>query len=203
MLRRLFRGALGGFAYEVVQVLAEALDPAEGALGQVSCVCFGEPGDERPYSRVLRAGGPGLRVQGCYPVPFPAGRSGGAARQVLGHSGRHGLPMDTSRRRRRGRAMLGTHSASGYTQYRREHGEKAPRSTIPGQAISYRSRRDGKGWRVLASTQMMHVPVVTDQRRGVTGIDPQRRPPGRGGDRRQRQLLGRLAGTSGHLRQEH
>ena len=63
MLRRLFRGRLGGFAYEVVQVLAEALDPAEGALGYVSCVCFGEPGDERPYPR----------VQGCYPVPFSAG----------------------------------------------------------------------------------------------------------------------------------
>ena len=29
-------GCLGGFAYEVVQVLAEALDPAEGALGYVS-----------------------------------------------------------------------------------------------------------------------------------------------------------------------
>ncbi len=33
-------GRLGGFAYEVVQMLAEALDPAEGALGYVSCVCF-------------------------------------------------------------------------------------------------------------------------------------------------------------------
>ena len=58
-----------------------------------------------------------------------------------------------------------------YTQYRREHGEKAARSTILGQAISYRFKRDGKGWRVFVSTQMMHVPVVTDQRRGVIGID--------------------------------
>ena len=33
-------GRLGGLAYEVVQVLPEALDPAEGALGDVSCVCF-------------------------------------------------------------------------------------------------------------------------------------------------------------------
>ena len=33
-------GRLGGFAYEVVQVLAEALDSAEGALGYVSGVCF-------------------------------------------------------------------------------------------------------------------------------------------------------------------
>ena len=58
-----------------------------------------------------------------------------------------------------------------YTQYRREHGEKAARSTILSQAISYRFKRDGKGWRVFVSTQMMHVPVVTDQRRGVIGID--------------------------------
>ena len=33
-------GRLGGPAYEVVQALAVALDPAEGALGDVSCVCF-------------------------------------------------------------------------------------------------------------------------------------------------------------------
>ena len=35
-----------------------------------------------------------------------------------------------------------------YAQYRREHGEKAARSTILGQAISYRFKRDDKGWRV-------------------------------------------------------
>ena len=68
-------------------------------------------------------------------------------------------------------ALAAPQSNAGYTQHRREHGEKAARSTIPGQAISHRSKRDGKGWRVFASTQMMHVPVVTDQRRGVTGID--------------------------------
>ena len=33
-------GRLGGFTYEVVHVLAEALDPSEGALGYVSSVCF-------------------------------------------------------------------------------------------------------------------------------------------------------------------
>ena len=68
-------------------------------------------------------------------------------------------------------ALAAPQSNAEYTQHRREHGEKAARSTIPGQAISHRSKRDGKGWRVFASTQMMHVPVVTDQRRGVTGID--------------------------------
>ena len=58
-----------------------------------------------------------------------------------------------------------------YTRYRRQHGEKAARSTKLGQAISCRFKRDGRGWRVFVSTNMMDVPVVTDQRSGVIGID--------------------------------
>ena len=58
-----------------------------------------------------------------------------------------------------------------YTQYRREHGEKAARPAILGQAISYRFKRDAKGWRVFVSTRMMDVPVVTDRRRGAIGVD--------------------------------
>ena len=66
-------------------------------------------------------------------------------------------------------AALGSNAE--YTQYRREHGEKAARATALGQAISYRFKRDAKGWRVFATTQMMDVPVVTDQRRGAIGVD--------------------------------
>ena len=58
-----------------------------------------------------------------------------------------------------------------YARYRREHGEKAARETELGQAISYRFKRDGKGWRVFATADMMHVPVVTDRRRGAIGVD--------------------------------
>ena len=58
-----------------------------------------------------------------------------------------------------------------YGRYRREHGEKAARETSLGQAISYRFKRDGKGWRVFATTDMMDVPVVTDHRRGAIGVD--------------------------------
>ena len=58
-----------------------------------------------------------------------------------------------------------------YARYRREHGEKAARATTLGQAISYRFKRDGQGWRVFATTSMVDVPVVTDQRRGVIGVD--------------------------------
>ena len=58
-----------------------------------------------------------------------------------------------------------------YTRYRRQHGEKAARSTKLGQAISYRFKRDGRGWRVFVSTNMMGVPVVTDRRRGAIGVD--------------------------------
>ena len=58
-----------------------------------------------------------------------------------------------------------------YAQYRREHGEPAARATGLGQAISYRFKRDGRGWRVFATTRMMDVPVVTDRRRGGIGVD--------------------------------
>ena len=58
-----------------------------------------------------------------------------------------------------------------YAGYRREHGEKAARETELGQAISYRFKREGEGWRVFATADMMHVPVVTDRRRGAIGVD--------------------------------
>ena len=58
-----------------------------------------------------------------------------------------------------------------YAAYRREHGEKAARQTELGQAISYRFKRDAKGWRVFATTEMMDVVGVTDQRRGAIGVD--------------------------------
>ncbi len=58
-----------------------------------------------------------------------------------------------------------------YARYQREHGEKAARATSLGQAISYRFKRDGKVWRVFATTSMMDVPAVTDQSRGTIGID--------------------------------
>ena len=58
-----------------------------------------------------------------------------------------------------------------YTRYLREHDEKAARSTNLGQAISYRFKRDGRGWRVFVTTRMMDVTVVTDRRRGAIGVD--------------------------------
>ena len=66
-------------------------------------------------------------------------------------------------------AALGSNAE--YTAYRRRHGDKAARGTALGQAISYRFKRDAKGWRVFATTQMMDVPVVTDRRRGAIGVD--------------------------------
>ncbi len=58
-----------------------------------------------------------------------------------------------------------------YARHRREHGEKAARATELGQAISYRFKRDEKGWRVFATTDMMDVAVVTDKCRGAVGVD--------------------------------
>ena len=58
-----------------------------------------------------------------------------------------------------------------YSAYRRQHGERRARATELGQAISYRFKRDAKGWRVFVTTNMMGVPVVTDQRLGAIGVD--------------------------------
>ena len=70
-----------------------------------------------------------------------------------------------------GQVLAALASNAEYVAYRREHGEHAARATELGQAISYRFKRDGKGWRVFVSTQMMDVPVVTDRRRGAIGVD--------------------------------
>ena len=75
-----------------------------------------------------------------------------------------------------------------YTRCRREHGEKEARATKLGQAISYRFKRDGRGWRVFVTTRMMDVPVVTDRRRGAIGVDLNADHSGGRGDR----CLGKL-----------
>ena len=62
-------------------------------------------------------------------------------------------------------------SNADYAAHRREHGDKTARASSLGQAIRYRFKRDGKGWRVFVSTEMMDVPVVTDRRRGAIGVD--------------------------------
>ena len=67
--------------------------------------------------------------------------------------------------------MAALDSNAQYARYRREHGEKAARASELGQAISYRFKRDQKGWRVFASTGMMDVPVVTGRSRGTIGAD--------------------------------
>ena len=58
-----------------------------------------------------------------------------------------------------------------YAVFRRRHGEKLARQSGLGQAVSYRFKRDGKGWRVFATTQMAAAPVVTDKTRGAIGVD--------------------------------
>ena len=54
---------------------------------------------------------------------------------------------------------------------RRRDGDKAARATSLGQAISYRFKRDEKGWRVFVTTDLAPVPAVTDRRRGAIGVD--------------------------------
>ena len=58
-----------------------------------------------------------------------------------------------------------------YRQYRLKHGEQAAWPSGLGQVLSYRFKRDEKGWRVFVSTRVMEVPVVTDRRSGAIGVD--------------------------------
>ena len=66
-------------------------------------------------------------------------------------------------------AALGSNTE--YAVHRREHGEKAARATTLGQAISYRFKRDPKGWRVFTTTELPEVEITTDRRRGAIGVD--------------------------------
>ena len=69
-------------------------------------------------------------------------------------------------------AALGSNAEyAEYAKYRRQHGDKAARATELGQAISYRFKRDEKGWRVFVTTAMIDVAVVTDKGRGAISVD--------------------------------
>ena len=70
-----------------------------------------------------------------------------------------------------GQALAALASNAEYAAYRRQHGDKAARATALGQAISYRFKRDGKGWRVFATTELPEVGITTDRRRGAIGVD--------------------------------
>ena len=62
-------------------------------------------------------------------------------------------------------------SNADYRAYRRLHGEKAARGGGLGQAISYRFKRDARGWRVFATTKMVKAAVMTDRSLGAIGVD--------------------------------
>ena len=70
-----------------------------------------------------------------------------------------------------GQVLAALASNAEYVAYRRQHGEKAARATALGQAISYRFKRDGKGWRVFATTELPEVAITTDRHRGAIGVD--------------------------------
>ena len=69
------------------------------------------------------------------------------------------------------RVLAALDSNAQYARCRREYGEKEARASELGQAISYRFKRGAKGWQVFATTRVMDVSVVTDQRRGAVGVD--------------------------------
>ena len=67
--------------------------------------------------------------------------------------------------------LVALQSNMDYRAYRGQHGEKAVRATGLGQAISYRFKRDARGWRVFATTKMSKTPVITNRRLGAIGVD--------------------------------
>ena len=67
--------------------------------------------------------------------------------------------------------MAALQSNMDYRAYSGLHGEKAARATGLGQAISYRFKRDARGWRVFATTKMSKTPVITNRRLGAIGVD--------------------------------
>ena len=67
--------------------------------------------------------------------------------------------------------MAALQSNAEYGAYRRQHGEREARKSELGQAISYRFKRDRRGWRVFAITDIAKAPVVTDRRLGAVGVD--------------------------------
>ena len=62
-------------------------------------------------------------------------------------------------------------SNADYRRHRKHHGERSARESGLGQAISYRFKRDRRGWRVFATTSVAKAPVVTDRRLGAIGVD--------------------------------
>ena len=70
-----------------------------------------------------------------------------------------------------GQVLAALASNAEYAAYRREHGEKEARATTLGQAISYRFKRDAKGWRVFATTELPELEITTDRWRGAIGVD--------------------------------
>ncbi len=70
-----------------------------------------------------------------------------------------------------GQVLAALQSNLEFAECRRRDGERAARATSLGQAISYRFKRDEKGWRVFVTTKMAPVPAATDRRRGAIGVD--------------------------------
>ena len=70
-----------------------------------------------------------------------------------------------------GQALAALQANLEFAECRRRDGERAARATSLGQAISYRFKRDEKGWRVVVTTDLAPAPAVTDRRRGAIGVD--------------------------------
>ena len=101
-----------------------------------------------------------------------------------------------------GQALAALQANLEFAECRRRDGEGAARATSLGQAISYRFKRDEKGWRVFVTTEPGPRARGDGPEARRDWSVPECRPLGRGRDRRQRQLPSSLAGPAGDLWQD-
>ena len=90
---------------------------------------------------------------------------------LAGEHGKYLVIEDVKFAYGRGQALPAPQANLEFAECRRRDGERAARAASLGQAISYRFKRDEKGWRVFVTTDLAPVPAVTDRRRGAIGVD--------------------------------
>ena len=99
------------------------------------------------------------------------------------------------------RIVAALQSNADYRRHRKQHGERAVRATQLGQAISYRFKRDRRGWRVFATTDIAKASRDGPQA-GSGWRGPERRPSSGHRDRPVGQRRQCLLSAARHLWKE-
>ena len=90
---------------------------------------------------------------------------------LAGEQGKHLLIPGIRFKYGHEQVLAALESNAEYAAFRSRYGEQAARQSGLGQAVSYRFKRDARGWRVFVTTQMVEAQVVTDRSLGAIGVD--------------------------------